>query len=511
MGIKERLHTLTLTPLVEAASDEADRLRLLVHAVDEYAIFLLAPDGTVMTWNPGAERLKGYAGPDIVGRHFRVFYPPGDVAAGKPERELDLAERDGVYIDSGWRVRKDGTRFWAHVVITALTDGPTLRGFAKVTRDDTAARAELETGRAIGAITGALLANAGVDAVLALLTAHARHLTGAGRTWLVTPVGNGFTVWAADGPLPGPHAGELLPEDPIVAGVMTLGEPVFVADLAGSCPQLPGREALGAGLLVPMVAGTGITGVLVAAAPSGRSPFGQFDLELLQKFADQATLVLSYELAQQALRTQQVADDRERIARDLHDEVIQQLFGTALGLQSAAGRTSDDATRARIDEAVDYLDVTIRQIRTTIFDLHQSELSSPDSVRAHIAGLVRDAARSLTFQPLLRFDGSIDILITPSTCEHLLAALREMLSNVARHAKASAATVTLFVGSEIVLTVADNGSGPPADVQTGNGLRNLRARARALNGTFCLKGVSPQGSIATLQIPLADHAATITV
>jgi two-component system sensor histidine kinase DevS len=121
---------------------------------------------------------------------------------------------------------------------------------------------------------------------------------------------------------------------------------------------------------------------------------------------------------------------------------------------------------------------------------------------------VRDAARSLTFKPFLRFDGSIDILITPSTCDHLLAALREMLSNLARHAKASAATVTLLVGNEIVLTVADNGSGPPDDMESGSGLRNLSARARALNGNFSFKGATPHGSIATLRIPLADHTAT---
>ncbi len=389
LGIKQRLSDPTRTSPAGAAADEADRLRLLAHAVGEYAIFLLAPDGTVMTWNPGAERLKGYAGPDIVGRHFRVFFPSEDIAAFKPERELAGAKRDGVFVDSGWRVRKDGTRFWAHVVITALYDGPTLRGFAKVTRDDTAGRAEIESGRAIAAMAGALLGDADVASVLAMVTAHARHLTGAARAWLVTPLGAGFGVWAADGPLPGPQAGELLPGDPIISGVMTFGEPVILDDLASSCPRLSGLEQLGAGLLVPMVAGTGITGVLVAAAPAGASPFRQLDLELLQAFAGQATLVLRYELAQQALRGRQLADDRERIARDLHDHVIQQLFVTALGLQSAAGRAQDDGTRVLIDEAVDHLDVTIRQIRTTIFDLHQPAATSRDGVLADSAEVVR--------------------------------------------------------------------------------------------------------------------------
>ena len=148
--------------LAAGVADENDRLRLLVASMGEYAIFLLAPDGTVMSWNPGAEQLKGYRGHEIVGRHFGVFYPPEDSTAGQPERQLAVAVRDGVSIDSGWRVRQDGTRFWAHAVITALYDGPVLRGFAKVTRDDTAARAAFESGRAIEGVTRALLAGVAV-------------------------------------------------------------------------------------------------------------------------------------------------------------------------------------------------------------------------------------------------------------------------------------------------------------------------------------------------------------
>jgi PAS domain S-box-containing protein len=501
MGIRQRLLDTTWTAPTTAIADESDRLRLLIASVGEYALILLAPDGTVMTWNPGAEQLKGYTGYEIVGRHFEVFYPPEEIVAGTPGRELADAVRDGVFVDSGWRVRKDGTRFWAHVVISALHDGPNLRGFAKVTRDDTVARAAIESGRAITNITRALLSGADVTKVLAMVTTHARHLTGAGRSWLVTPHEAGFIVWAADGDLPGPQAGAELPGEPVISDAMTAGQPVLVADLASTCPSLPGADGFGAGLLVPMVAGSGITGVLVAAAPSGASPFRQVDLELLHAFANQAELVLSYELAQQALRKRQLSEDRERIARDLHDHVIQQLFGTALGLQSAAGRTQDAGQRVRIEEAVDHLDTTIRQIRTTIFDLHQPDVNAPQSVRASVAALVRDATRTLTFQPALRLDGAIDTVIEPNTCEHLLAALREMLSNVARHAKASAATVTLTVSADVVLTVADNGCGPPQDVETGSGLRNLRARARALNGSFALEAARDRGAIATLRIP----------
>ena len=110
---------------------------LLVDAVEEYAIFMLDPGGAVATWNAGARRIKGYEADEIVGRHFAAFYTEEDVNAGKPERELVQAEEFGQSRDEGWRVRKDGTRFWANVVISAVRDRDgQLAGFAKITRDE---------------------------------------------------------------------------------------------------------------------------------------------------------------------------------------------------------------------------------------------------------------------------------------------------------------------------------------------------------------------------------------
>ena len=115
-----------------------ERLSLLVAAVKDYAIFMLDPNGIVMTWNEGAQRAKGYTADEIIGRHFSAFYTPEDTKDNKPARLLAKAERDGSTSDEGWRVRKDGTRFWASVVITALRDDSgRLRGFGKVTRDMT--------------------------------------------------------------------------------------------------------------------------------------------------------------------------------------------------------------------------------------------------------------------------------------------------------------------------------------------------------------------------------------
>jgi PAS domain S-box-containing protein len=113
-----------------------DRFRLLVESVRDYAIFMLDVDGRVTSWNAGAERIKGYAPGEIIGHHFSKFYPADAVAAQWPQQELEMAKRDGRFEDEGWRVRKDGTQFWANVIITALYDkSGTLRGFGKVTRD----------------------------------------------------------------------------------------------------------------------------------------------------------------------------------------------------------------------------------------------------------------------------------------------------------------------------------------------------------------------------------------
>jgi PAS domain S-box-containing protein len=118
--------------------EDAERFRLLVEGVRDYAILMLGPDGTIVSWNSGGERIKGYRADEVIGRHFSIFYTQEAAASGHPDRELEVAERDGRFEEEGWRVRKDGTQFWANVVITALFDDHgTLRGFGKVTRDMT--------------------------------------------------------------------------------------------------------------------------------------------------------------------------------------------------------------------------------------------------------------------------------------------------------------------------------------------------------------------------------------
>jgi len=123
-------------PNISLSGDDAELYKLLVETVRDYAIFALDPNGTIVTWNAGAQRFKGYEAHEIIGRHFSTFYSADDRAAKKPEKELELATAFGRVEDEGWRIRKDGSRFWANVVITAIRDRTgRLIGFAKVTRD----------------------------------------------------------------------------------------------------------------------------------------------------------------------------------------------------------------------------------------------------------------------------------------------------------------------------------------------------------------------------------------
>ena len=152
-----------------------ERFRLLVEGASDYAIFMLDPEGRVATWNSGAERIKGYRAEEIVGQHFSKFYPQESVERGKPQHELEVASAEGRYEDEGWRIRKDGSRFWANVIITALRgkDGQ-LKGFSKVTRDFTERKSAEES--LVLELSKAVLANPDIRQMLAAIEASIQRL-----------------------------------------------------------------------------------------------------------------------------------------------------------------------------------------------------------------------------------------------------------------------------------------------------------------------------------------------
>jgi two-component system sensor histidine kinase DevS len=187
-------------------------------------------------------------------------------------------------------------------------------------------------------------------------------------------------------------------------------------------------------------------------------------------------------------------EDRERIARDLHDRVIQRLFATGLALQALATTTDDDALSTRLERAVDEVDESIRDLRTVIFGL--ARRTTRKSLRDEILALVTESSRALTFEPRVRFSGPIDTTVPKELWEHVIAALREMLSNIAKHAHATDVEIEVHAGDTLRLNVRDNGVGLPATRSgEGQGLRNLASRAESLGGGFAIEAAEPRGTV----------------
>lgn len=213
-------------------------------------------------------------------------------------------------------------------------------------------------------------------------------------------------------------------------------------------------------------------------------------------------LVAQAELAA-ARADREVMADRDRIARDLHDMVIQRVFGAGLALQSITARITQPDTAARMHSIIGELDATIRELRGTIFNLGQPTQKAA-SLRAQVLDETLAAQDRLGFAPSVEFAGPVDAALPDETAAHLLAVLREALSNVARHAHATAARVAVHAGDELFLDVTDNGRGLGRPTRS-SGLTNLRRRAEKLGGTFEVSDRSEGGTRLRWRIPLTTE------
>jgi signal transduction histidine kinase len=240
-------------------------------------------------------------------------------------------------------------------------------------------------------------------------------------------------------------------------------------------------------------------GLLAVAHTRGGPTFDDSDVRLLTTFAGQAALALERARAHEEREMLVVLEDRERIARDLHDVVIQRLFATGLQLQSAARLAARPEVTERIGRAVDELDSTIRDIRSAIFELRTPATAV---LRSDIRATVDAAAASLGLRPELILDGPVDSAVPDHVRPDLLAVLRESLSNVVKHARASAVEVRVTAsGGALRLTVADNGVGV-GDYDERSGLANIRQRAAHHGGEFQVHPVHPSGTRVEWSVPI---------
>ncbi|MGW5304090.1 GAF domain-containing protein [Streptomyces griseoluteus] len=358
-------------------------------------------------------------------------------------------------------------------------------------------------------ITHSLMSGGEHAGTLKLIAEQAREITGSALAAVATPMEatGSLTVEIAVGVDAEAHQGLVLPVSSTLMGLaFSAAAPVTSDDVHQDeriSPEPPRFHGLGPAVAVPIGTGEGgVRGVVLVARNAGAQVFSGKETEKLQGFAAQAAIAM--ELAERRKDAEQIAvlQDRDRIARDLHDLAIQRLFATGMTLQSAGRFIQHPEAAERVQRAVDDVDETIKIIRSAIFGLRARASTADAGLRLRVVDAVGEMTPVLGFTPSVRIEGLLDTNVPPEIADHVLAVLSEALTNIARHAHADRVQIALTTdGREVSLTVADNGVGIlPAGRRSG--LSDIAERAEQLGGHLGVS--SPDGGGATLcwQVPL---------
>ncbi|MDP7703386.1 MULTISPECIES: GAF domain-containing sensor histidine kinase [unclassified Mycobacterium] len=301
------------------------------------------------------------------------------------------------------------------------------------------------------------------------------------------------------GPAVSHVAGQTIPVNGTSLGeVFVNGMPRQIDQLAEG--DLDGLDEIGPALLLPLRATGTVAGVVVVLGRDGAGFFSNDQLEMMAAFADQAALALQLATSQRQMRELDVLTDRDRIARDLHDHVIQRLFAVGLSLQAALPRAIEPQVQQRLAGAIDDLQGVIQEIRTTIFDLHGSS-QGITRLRQRIdaaAGQFADSGLRTSVQ----YIGPLSV-VDSMLADHAEAVVREAVSNAVRHAQATALTVRVKVDDDLCIEVGDNGRGMPGEF-TGSGLTNLKRRAEEAGGDFAIATQPSGGTLVRWSAPLVQ-------
>ena len=361
-------------------------------------------------------------------------------------------------------------------------------------------------------ITSALMGDIDRTTTLQLVADRAREISGADVSWIVTgPTTERLRVEVVSGTDIDVEALKNAPLRESVAGqAIGVGAPMMVEDIAaaaggGSAAAVIDLSDIGPGVLVPLgrtdpSEEMNAVGVLALAWSREHADQAQdVDLAVANAFAEQVALAIR--LAQNREERQRLAvyDDRDRIGRDLHDIVIQRLFVIGMRLQGGLNLAESPKLRARLDNAVDDIDDTIRDLRRAVFELGAPEHSG--DIQSQVTEVVNRAAESLKFRPALTFAGPVRLRSTPEVTQDVVAVLGEALSNTVRHAHASEVEVSLSAGADLLLRVRDDGVGVPADVVE-SGLANMRHRAELRGGRCTVEPAQPKGTVVEWSVPL---------
>ncbi|HEY0718968.1 MAG TPA: GAF domain-containing protein [Streptosporangiaceae bacterium] len=478
----------TLTRIVDAAVELVDA---------GYGALALAGDDE--------RRLESGERPEADGSAGRN--PPTGAFLGVPVRvgeqvfgNLFLTEKRG-----GGQFTKDD-----HGVLTAL--GAAAGIAIENARLYDEARHQQRWLQASGEVTTSLLSGTDPRHVLSAVTVKVHELSGADLVLLGIPEDDGrsVTITSAEGDGADRVRGLVLPADGSLAGqVLLTGHPVTVPDF----PAHPRAAAaargpmghLGQMMIFPIGAPGNVRGVLSVGRRRGAAALTPATADLIASFAAQAGVALELAARRSDAERLSLYEDRDRIARDLHDLVIQRLYATGMSLEGMVPMIGHPEVARRVRGAVDAMDETIMDIRVTIFALQSRGAHPAVSLRSEIVGIVDEMAVMLGFAPSLRLGQGLDDPVGPEAAGYLLTALREALSNTARHARATRVEVSVEADAagQLILRVTDNGTGIPAGVHR-SGLRNLAQRAGSLNGVLELgpaDGPGGRGTALVWRVP----------
>ncbi len=292
------------------------------------------------------------------------------------------------------------------------------------------------------------------------------------------------------------------PRHPLLHGVAK-GGPMVLSGLTEEMLPNSGFPAwrYGPTVAVPLRSQESVIGVLVALRRAAEPPFEPGEVPLLTSFAEHVALALQLGEKNRAQRQLDVFADRDRIARDLHDHVIQRLFAAGLQLQSTINRITEPNAQARVQQTVDDLDATIREIRTAIFNLQTAGDPTSTSVRRALLDTANEAVAGFGIVASVRIDGAVDTLVTGEVAAHAVAVVREAVSNAVRHGRPDRVTLTVEAGGELVIDVLDDGVGIDSG-HARSGLRNLEQRAVECGGTLAVRPEPAGGTRLVWRVPL---------
>ncbi|GGO98958.1 GAF domain-containing sensor histidine kinase [Wenjunlia tyrosinilytica] len=362
--------------------------------------------------------------------------------------------------------------------------------------------------RASAEVTTGLMSGSPTAEVTGLIAELAKDITGAELAAVALPLADGaaLTVEFAIGHQAESHRGLVLPVDGSLVGLaLAEGRPVMSDDVCDDPRIREGQRrlaGLGPAVAAPIKSGEAVRGVLLLVRDRGRPAFSQDEVEPLLGFAGQAAVAMELEERRSGAEQIALLEDRDRIARDLHDLAIQRLFATGMTLQSADRLIDHTGASERVQRAVNDLDETIKIIRSTIFGLRSRETAAQHGLRTRAVRTVGDAAAVLGFAPSLRMEGLLDAQVPREVAADAVAVLGEALANAARHSHADRVEVALVSdGGQLTLTVTDNGVGVPAGGRR-SGLRNLAERARRHGGELRLTTPPGGGTTLAWRVPL---------